>query len=420
VAGLPQQERLLSPSGAATPGADERLRRALLAAFAVGLAVSITVAETALALLAVRFMVRLATGRARGDWALGLVAAAWVAVSLLSALLSSRPGASLADMKSVLLIATVFVLIDVLADRAEIERWGRWLFGLLAAVAVVGTLQVLLCPWLAGLEPLLGRVARKCGRAHAFYSIYMTLAGVLSLIMLVSLPVVLGVPRARARWGFLGWLACGAGLIATYVRGAWVGFLAGIAVLLGLTPRRRWIVVAGAGAVMMLLLLTPGLRQRALSIVDPSDPTVRERWAMWTSALQMARDHPLTGVGPGEVKREYPRYAAPEYRQRPRGHFHNTPLQMLVERGVLGLAAWLAIFITFFWRARGVLRALEAGAPRERALVAGSVAAITGFLVGGLTEYNFGDSEVVLLAYCVMAVPFVVARSLAVSEDRIP
>lgn len=394
-------------------------RPILLGALTLGLGLSITLAEAALALLAVRLAWRLATGRARPRWPLGWVFAAWIGASLLAALLSARPGPSLLAARPVILIATFYVLLDALPDRSEVERWGRWLFGLLAAVAVVGVLQVLLCPWLVGLEPMLGRVARKCERAHAFYSIYMTLAGVLSLIVLASLPVLLAAPRASARWGFLGWVAAGAGLVATYVRGAWIGFLAGIAVLLGLTRRRRWIVMAGAGAGIVLVLLIPGLRQRALSIVDPSDPTVRERWAMWTSALQMAREHPLTGVGPGEVKREYLRYAAPEYRQRPRGHFHNTPLQMLVERGVLGLIAWLVVFIAFFWRARGVLRALGPEASRERALVAGSVAAITGFLVGGLTEHNFGDSEVVLLAYAVMAVPFVVERSLGASGAHV-
>ena len=43
---------------------------------------------------------------------------------------------------------------------------------------------------------------------------------------------------------------------------------------------------------------------------------------------------------------------------------------------------------------------------RERALVAGSVAAVTGFLVAGLSEYNFGDSEVVMVAWAVMALPW--------------
>ena len=78
----------------------------------------------------------------------------------------------------------------------------------------------------------------------------------------------------------------------------------------------------------------------------------------------------------------------------------------LGERGVLGLACWLAIWIAYYRRAISTLRALDANRLRERALVAGSIAAVTGFLVAGLSEYNFGDSEVVMVAWAVMALPW--------------
>ena len=38
--------------------------------------------------------------------------------------------------------------------------------------------------------------------------------------------------------------------------------------------------------------------------------------------------------------------------------------------------------------------------------------AVTGFLVGGLSEYSFGDSEVVMLAWTIMALPSVVAKGM--------
>jgi len=59
--------------------------------------------------------------------------------------------------------------------------------------------------------------------------------------------------------------------------------------------------------------------------------------------------------------------------------------------------------------ALGVLRRLPEEAARERALVVGSLVAILGFLVAGLSEYNFGDSEVVMVAWALMALPWVVA-----------
>lgn len=132
---------------------------------------------------------------------------------------------------------------------------------------------------------------------------------------------------------------------------------------------------------------------------------------MWRSGTAMWRERPLLGWGPGGVKREYSRYALPEAFKQRTGHVHNTPLQILVERGALGLAAWLAIWVAFYWRAIALLRSLDATRTRERALVAGSIAAVTGFLVAGLSEYNFGDSEVVMVAWTVMALPWAAARS---------
>jgi O-antigen ligase len=249
---------------------------------------------------------------------------------------------------------------------------------------------------------VLARVFVKCDRAHAFYSIYMTLAGVLSAVLLATLPELLRT-RGRPRWTPVAWLAAAAALALTYVRGAWLGFAAGVAVL-GISLRRgRGILLGGVVALAVALLLLPGVRGRARSIADPSDPTASERVLMWRSGLAMARDHPLIGVGPGQVKHVYPRYADPRVPNKSRGHLHDTPIQILVERGLVGLAAWLALFAAFFVRAARLARRLPGDSP-DRALVAGAAASIAGFLAGGLFEYNFGDSEVLLAATFVMSV----------------
>src|SRR5262245_44569438 len=396
---------------------DDRIRRALLAGFALGLAVSITLAETALTLLAMRLIWRLARRRARVDgWPLATPVIAWVATSLLAALASAHAAEAFGiALRGLVLIATFYVMLDALPDTRAADRWLLALFTLVAAVGVVGALQVALCPMLEPLAPAVAgmgpfrRVLTKCHRAHAFFSIYMTLAGVLSLVLLAAVPRRLpGGGRSRG-WIAL-WLAGGAGLAMTYVRGAWVGFVAGAVLLLALVRRGRPLLLAAVAVLVLVVVLVPGVRHRAESIVDPDDPTARERWAMWRSAAAIARDHPLTGVGPGQVKRVYPGYVDPEFRDKPRGHVHDTPLQVLIERGALGLIAWLALFATFFVLAARTQRRLPPAGSLERALVTGSMAAIVGFLVGGLTEYNFGDSEVVLVAYALMALPFVASR----------
>jgi O-antigen ligase len=94
-------------------------------------------------------------------------------------------------------------------------------------------------------------------------------------------------------------------------------------------------------------------------------------------------------------------------------HVHSSPLQVLVERGVVGLAAWLAMWAAFFVLVWRMLRRLgEHEHERERAIVVGSLAAIAGFLVTGLTEWSFGDAEVVLIAWTLAALPFGLALGL--------
>jgi O-antigen ligase len=238
----------------------------------------------------------------------------------------------------------------------------------------------------------------------------MTLAGVLSLVLLATLPRLLpgvgGLPRFGGPW-----LVMLAGLVATYTRGAWIGFAAGVLTVAATVRRGRWLLLAGLVLLAGGALLAPHeLRHRFLSMADPEEAGVRERVYMWRSGLAMWRERPVLGVGPGGVKRDYSRYALPEAIKKRTGHVHNTPLQILVERGVLGLAAWLAIWAGFFTRCVGLLRRLPAEAIVERALVAGSLAAITGFLAGGLSEYNFGDSEVVMVAWALMALPGAVEK----------
>lgn len=134
---------------------------------------------------------------------------------------------------------------------------------------------------------------------------------------------------------------------------------------------------------------------------------------MLAAGLRLVREHPIAGVGPGQVKRLYPAYAPPEAMRRHTSHLHNTPLQIAVERGLVGLALWFWIFAAFFARAWGVLRRVPGDAVADRALVVGALAAVTAFLVAGLFEYNFGDTEVLLVTLSVMALPFVVERDLA-------
>ncbi len=150
------------------------------------------------------------------------------------------------------------------------------------------------------------------------------------------------------------------------------------------------------------------------SLWNLRDVTVQERFSMWRSGWRMTRDYPWTGTGMGAMRDTYQRYREPHAPIAPHrrlSHLHNNVVQITAERGLIGLAWWLAIWVMFFaytWRIYGRL-GLQAGP--AKALVVGSVASVAGFWVAGMFEHNFGDSEVVTLVYFLMALPFVTQPS---------
>jgi O-antigen ligase len=128
--------------------------------------------------------------------------------------------------------------------------------------------------------------------------------------------------------------------------------------------------------------------------------------AMIREGEHMIREHPLTGVGPNMVLRVYPQYRDPEAVEKVNPHLHNVPLQIAAERGIPALIVWL------WFLARltiGLGRSFYSG--RQRFLAAAGLAAIVAMLGAGLFEYNFGDSEFLMLFLLIVTLPFAADRT---------
>jgi O-antigen ligase len=386
-----------------------RAQPALLGALVAGLLASISLSQIALGALAVWVLLARRAGVVPSLRAplLGPIAA-FTAWTVVSALASERPLESLLAARGVLNLAGLFVIASALSTPALARRVSAWLLAGLGLLALVALVQVAACP-----GPEATGLLRKCTRARGFYSIYMTLAGVLAPLLAGAVPR-LARADAALRWPGPAWLLGLGALLLTYVRGAWIGFAAGVVVALAGLGRRG--LVAGLALLVLAALLLaglPGVRDRLSTIGTLQDDTTRDRLAMLEAGVGLVQENPLAGIGPGQVKHVYPRVATPQAMRRSTSHLHNTPLQITVERGLPGLAAWLWIFVAFLLRAGAVLRALPREAAGDRALVLGSLAALVAFLVGGLFEYSFGDTEVLLVAVTLMAVPFALADPTA-------
>lgn len=392
----------------------------LLLAFVLALPFSITLSELLLALVAGRWLwtLRDSGARARTRLPLLLPVLAFSAITLIAAALSAAPWQALRHSDSLLLILVFYATLNLLENRSQVERLLLALVAAMTLASIYGLIQVAVCTFLGPVSPWTAWLLRvkpsACGsmfpfRAKGFYSIYMTLGGALALTLIVTAALSFSASGRRRLLLSLAGVIQLAAVIATFSRNAWLGVAAGFAVI-SLAARRVRLVVALGVAALLLLSAPSYMTQRLTSLWDPRQDSARERLYMWQSGIEMVKDHPLLGVGPGGVKRVYPSYVRPEALKRSTGHLHSNPVQIAAERGLLGLLAWGWIWGAFFVRARAVLKRLPSGLGIDRMLTAGSLAAILGFLVAGLFEYNFGDSEVVMLAYLIMALPFIVTR----------
>ena len=319
-------------------------------------------------------------------------------LTLVSAVFSVDPLSSFRDSRQLVL----FLMVPMVAHFARGQRAMRTLDVIIAvgaAGAIVGIVQ-----WtMLGYDSL-------DNRPEGALSHYMTYSGVLMLVTCAAIARLVFHQREWI-WPAIAVPALLVALRSTLTRNAWLGGAAGATALLAL---RSWkLALLAPLAAIGLLFLAPGdIRTRALSMFDPNHESNRDRVTMVHVGMGMVRDHPVWGVGPEMVDDEYVRYRPAQYVNPVHPHLHNVPLQIAAERGLLALAAWIWFFVAATLDA--FVRVRRGETP---ALSSTAFAALIAMLVAGMFEYNFGDSEFLMLLLGLISLPFAAQRAEAMRHD---
>jgi putative inorganic carbon (HCO3(-)) transporter len=340
-------------------------------------------------------------------WLLAVLAVAVVATGF-----SPVPLAAFKGLMKLVSYLGVYALMNQLLRTAPLW-WDRITAALLAGSLLTSVL---------GIRQLYGDAGGALARwsdansvAQGTVRIYSTLDNP-NLLGGYLLPILPLAAVAVLRW--TGWLrrlyALAAfvlgvvALVLTYSRGAWMGMVASLALLgllLSFRVTRSWpplwrrvlpVVLLGGGALVLVVLVTQvePLRVRVMSLVaGREDSSNNFRMNVWTSALEMVRDRPWIGIGPGNTifNLIYPLYQQPKFNAL---SAYSIPLEWLVEAGVPGLITGAGLFLASMatglrqWRLDGpmVLPSLAA------------VAAFVGLAIQGLTDTIFFRPEVQLIA----------------------
>lgn len=240
-------------------------------------------------------------------------------------------------------------------------------------------------------------------RISGTLSHYMTYAGILMQASLVAAAYLL-FRNKKSPWVWMSLLLMLAALAFTLTRQAWLGFGAGLLILLAFR-KPVWIALLPFLAAGVFWISPAPVKERVGSLVNLGDATLQERLSMWQLGWQIFKDHPVTGCGfhcMQGVSADYPEYKEIFRKFRT---VHSNLLQLAIDTGVIGALAWLYLWLSYFVAAG---RQLKSGDdPDNRWVTVASIGAVTAFLVGGVFETNFYDSEVVMLAYYMMALPFI-------------
>ena len=373
-------------------------------AFAASLQVSIAAANILLGLTAILWLVLLVKRRERIEvppmfWPL----AAYAAASLVSAVFSIDPHKSLVDSKQLLLFAIVPIGYRLLSGPRSFTAVDV-LISVAALSAAIGIVQFGILKW----DDLHQRPQGALG-------MYMTYSGQLMLVACLAVARVLFWPRERL-WPMLVLPALVVALATTASRNAWVGACSGIAILLlmrdfrlvGILPVLAAVFIALAPAQLtdrFYAMFTIKDASRQTATTEASVRSNQDRVAMIRSGIRIIKDYPLTGVGPDMVMDVYPVYRDSTAVNQLNPHLHNVPVQIAAERGLPALAVWLSFL---FVLVRDFLRQRRAGS--FAFLPNAGLAIVAAMITAGMFEYNFGDSEFLMLFLLLVTLPYAAAR----------
>lgn len=313
-------------------------------------------------------------------------------------------------------LAVFFLALDFLRTRRQ--TIGALLV-LLAAGAAEGTVG--LVQYLTGIGPASFAIGAQFSRAFGTFGRPNSYAGYLEMLLPIGLVVCYLVYIRRATPALAGWrfrvafaAAVGAtgmiaaALFASYSRGAWLGTLGALVVMiLAFSVRTRVTAVLGVALLALILLagganfLPQGFSERVLNAFANADtPDVRtafitpenfstvERRAHWEAGLQMFASNRLLGVGLGNFNVRFAEFTVSPTFRISQGHAHNYYIHVAAEAGLVGLVTYLLLLATIVGTG---LRALwltsRPGAdPLARAIVIGCLAVIAAVAIHNIFE----------------------------------
>jgi O-antigen ligase len=346
------------------------------------------------------------------SWPLGISFALFSLFSLLAVIDAHNIEYSFPPLKKLFEILIFFWVVNSVKN----DRLRDLLIILLICSATIASFYAIYQGWHGGFNVM--------NRAEGTMSVYMTFAGLLMMVGMLALGrLVFRKPHELWLWPAIGIISiC---LLFTFTRQAWFGFAIGLFFLTYIWKKKLTVVLTVL-TIIFLISFSNQIQSRVLNstnwvhgstsfsehmkyrinrMVSGNDETFLMRLSLWKGGWEVFKDNPLTGCGFRCMDLLHSQYPDPTGNiGRLRG-MHNNFVQIALDTGILGLSAWISIWVCFF---SSLYRSIKTARNNQSSkwIIYGSSMAVISFLTGGFFESNLYDSEVAMVLYFIMALPF--------------
>ncbi len=263
-------------------------------------------------------------------------------------------------------------------------------------------------------------------RSAGFLSHYATFAEVLQIILSLTFGLfIAGIGRrkdiaisnifASPRFRILLFFCVAAmslALLLTSTRASQLGFLISAFAIVFVAGNRKTLLILAA---IVLPIALGGLyfvhQSRNVGFFDLNDDSTKDRLTFYRKGFDLwtkdARNFSI-GVGMDSTKKYVKEWDLYDNQGEPMGHFHSTPLQLVIERGLPALFLWLWVLWIY---GRTLLHWLKIQRSetdwRETGIVLGAFGGLVGFFTAGFVHFNLGTAMVAMAFFMLMGSSFV-------------
>ncbi len=330
-------------------------------------------------------------------------------LSFLSSFFSVHPRSSFWAMVLFINYVVVFYLIiHTLRTRSQLRQLIYLIIGVATFLSIFGLFKTFGAnpfPWWDYAE-----LTKDLPSVSSTFGNYNHLAGYLEM----AIPLILGLFLAGFRGVrlflmiYLTSLMLAA-IILSLSRGGWIGSLIGLVFMaVALATNRyfqhRKLIAALAGGFLVVAVVvlasTPAVERIRTFEQRGETPNFRARVTVWGGTVEMIKDHPLLGTGPGTFAIVFTKYQPPGFASR---YFmaHNDYLHFTSEVG-LPLVAILAWMIIALYR-RGFTK-LKEPSRLVRGATLGAMSGVTAILIHSIVDFNLHIPSNALLFTVLLAI----------------